>query len=118
MSHRALSAEQFPATKTVGGVPTPDWSALPDGVHDVPTHLLHSGYDDPDYSLPRKPPRETRLGKDIAERGIRSPLKFSRHDETGSVGMRDGNHRLRVARDLGLETVPVKLATFSSRRRS
>jgi ParB-like chromosome segregation protein Spo0J len=47
-----------------------------------------------------------RLTDDIAENGIREPIKYVEHN--GVKHVVDGHHRLRVARNLGMDEVPVE----------
>ncbi len=47
-----------------------------------------------------------RLADDIAENGVREPLKYVEHNGTKYVV--DGNHRLHAARRLGLDDVPAE----------
>lgn len=53
------------------------------------------------------PERITRLAKDIAENGIRTPLELRYDHERGWGTLVEGNHRLAAARRLGLTHVPV-----------
>jgi len=53
------------------------------------------------------PERITRLAKDIAENGIRTPLELQYDHERGWGTLVEGNHRLAAARRLGLTHVPV-----------
>lgn len=43
---------------------------------------------------------------DIAENGIRQPIRYVEHD--GVKYVVDGNHRLRAAKALGIRNVPVE----------
>jgi len=52
--------------------------------------------------------RVDKLAASIAEDGITEPLILEFHPETGLVWLGEGNHRLAAARQLGLDSVPVR----------
>jgi hypothetical protein len=49
-----------------------------------------------------------KLAASIAKDGIQEPLILELHPETGLVWLGEGNHRLAAARQLGLDSVPVR----------
>lgn len=48
-----------------------------------------------------------KLKADIAEHGIKQPLKLMWNPKTGMAWLGEGNHRLAIAEELGLDHVPV-----------
>ena len=49
-----------------------------------------------------------KIAGEITEGGIREALMVEYHPESGAVWLGEGNHRLAAARQLGLDTVPVR----------
>ena len=47
------------------------------------------------------------LRKDIQENGIKNPIELFKNKD-GSIEIENGNHRLQIAKELGIEEVPVK----------
>ena len=52
--------------------------------------------------------RVDKLAESIAKDGFNEPLILEFHPETGLVWLGEGNHRLAAARQLGLDSVPVR----------
>lgn len=53
-----------------------------------------------------------KLSKDLKLNGLQYPLTLSVSKLTGRAYMHDGNHRISVMKDLGVEWVPVKVIYF------
>lgn len=87
-----------------------DWKSVPEGVYEVPTHLL--AVEDPGR-VRKKTGSATE--RSIAAQGIRTPIDIGM-SENGSVGLTDGNHRVQAAHNLGLPTVPVRFLRATPER--
>jgi hypothetical protein len=57
----------------------------------------------------RNTPHYEQLKANIAQNGIQRPIQVSRNGPTGQLSIFEGNHRLSIARELGLPQVPVQL---------
>lgn len=49
----------------------------------------------------------TNLREDISKNGIQNPIELVRNND-GSISIENGNHRLQIAKELGINEVPVK----------
>lgn len=49
----------------------------------------------------------TNLREDISKNGIQTPIELVRNND-GSITIENGNHRLQIAKELGIKEVPVK----------
>jgi hypothetical protein len=67
----------------------------------VPTEVAHQ------YREYDRPVNES-LKADIAAHGIREPLIMNYSKTTGEGMIGEGNHRLRIAKELGITHVPVR----------
>lgn len=68
-------------------------------IEDVMQFKTDGGYRNEQYM--------TELREDIREKGIKYPIELVRNND-GSIEIENGNHRLQVAKELGLKEVPIK----------
>lgn len=75
-----------------------------DKVQNVPIESLLQFKTDGGY---RNEQYMAKLRENIKRNGIKSPIELVRNND-GSIAIENGNHRLQVARELGLKEVPIK----------
>lgn len=61
---------------------------------------------------PMNQERFDELKADIKENGIQEPLILQYYQHSKSVLLIEGNHRLRIAKELGLKEVPVRVSRY------
>ena len=73
-------------------------------VKNVPTEEILKFKTDGGY---RDKQQMERLRKDIQENGIKNPIELFKNKD-GSIEIENGNHRLQIAKELGIKELPVK----------
>jgi len=92
----------------------PDWEGFrnfEEYIEYVPTQAL---WEFREYDRPLDDEYTADLAKHIKTYGIRSPIILEYNVDTGQVHIGEGNHRLKIALEQGLEAVPVRV--YTSRR--
>jgi hypothetical protein len=110
MTHR-LSSDQFPPAHPA--LSDKSWGDLTESVpveffDDVQGNMGTGGEAANPAGVVDRQDRVDKIAGTIAEGGIQEALMLEYHPETGVVWLGEGNHRLAAARQLGLDTVPVR----------